>query len=79
MADELGWVIETASGLYWNGKSVGVRCSDAFVNSADEAVRFARLQDAEVVRCWLFGQPGEGVGWSLRSAQHKWIDGHAQR
>jgi hypothetical protein len=73
MAEEFGWLIETSSARYWNGRKCGDDCSDAFVHNPNEAVRFCRYEDAEVVRCWLFGQPGRGLGWSLRSVQHKWI------
>jgi hypothetical protein len=79
MAEEFGWLIETASGEYWNGRNVGPDSRDAFVHNPNDAIRFARQGDAETVRAWLFGQPGRGLGWSLRSAQHKWIDGNAQR
>jgi hypothetical protein len=79
MADEYGWLIETGSALYWNGRKAGDDCSDAFVHNPNEAVRFCREEDAEVVRNWLFGQPGRGLGWSLRSVRHKWVDGNALR
>lgn len=70
---EHGWVIETASGEYWNGREVGESPRGAFVRDHNEALRFARQEDAEIVRSWLFGQPGRGIGWSLRATQHKWI------
>lgn len=46
-----GWLIETARNEYWDGRQIG---DDAnFVHDANEGCRFARFEDAEVVRCWL--------------------------
>lgn len=70
---QTAWVIETAQGEYWNGRAVGHDARSAFVKDIDEALRFARKEDAEIVRCWLFGMPGQGLGWALRSMEHIWL------
>lgn len=63
---EIAWVIECgAEPLYWDGRSTS---ASAFVRKHDEAVRFARFEDAERVRCWLF----RDFGFALRSTQHGW-------
>lgn len=68
-ARERGWLIETARQTYWDGRNVG---SDAaFVPDANEAVRFARFEDAELVRCWLLEQSQRPA--RLRSAEHVFL------
>jgi hypothetical protein len=48
---ERGWLIETARNEYWDGRQIG---DDAiFIRDANAACRFARFEDAEIVRCWL--------------------------
>lgn len=64
-----GWLIETAQNTYWDGKQTG---DDAnFVAIANDAVRFARFEDAEVVRCWLLEKVNRAQ--RLRSAEHVFI------
>lgn len=64
-----GWLIETAQNTYWDGKQTG---DDAnFVASANDAVRFAQFEDAEVVRCWLLEKVNRAQ--RLRSAEHVFI------
>ncbi len=65
-AGERGWLIETAQNTYWDGRQIG---DDAcFVRDANEACRFARFEDAEVVRCWLLEKLQRAQ--RLRSAEH---------
>ncbi len=46
---EFGWLIEAgARPHYWDGQSPSSHTTDAYA-----AVRFARFEDAEKVRCWL--------------------------
>ena len=66
-AIETGWVIE-GDACYWNGASLD---SKAFVRKPEDAVRFARKQDAIVVKERLF----EPHAFALRVSQHTWIDG----
>jgi hypothetical protein len=61
---ESGWLIETASGLYWTGREL---MSSSFDKDPNNAVRFARLEDAEIVRCWLLEEHG---GWAMKSTEH---------
>lgn len=63
---ELGWVIECGpEPLYWVGHGIH---RDGFDDDADNAIRFARFQDAEQVRCWLLKENG----WAMKSTQHSW-------
>jgi hypothetical protein len=62
--NETGWLIESSAVTYWNGKS-----ADSMTPDYNDAVRFARFEDAERVRCWL--HPG---GKLLRSTEHMWCD-----
>lgn len=66
LRDELGWLIEDGASppRYWNGHYVDER---GFTGQQDEAVRFARFQDAETVRCWLVER-----GSYCKSVQHGW-------
>lgn len=61
---ELGWLIETQKQTYWDGQGIG---KSSFRESPNDAIRFARFQDAEVVRCQLLGHLE-----SLRSIEHQW-------
>jgi hypothetical protein len=65
MNDNLGWLIEAACPpIYWDGHSV-----DSWTDDANKAIRFARFEDAEAVRCWMV------TGGKLaKSVQHGWID-----
>lgn len=63
MAVNAGWLIErhvNSELRYWCG-----RAPDNFLPKHDEAIRFARAEDANIVLAWLCG----GVG---RTAEHLW-------
>lgn len=63
--NEVGWLIETARTTYWDGRGLDEHC---FTDNHNDAVRFSRFQDAEVIRCWFLGK----IGFSLRSTWHRW-------
>ena len=64
--EEKGWLIETARTTYWDGRQIG---DDAvFVSDPNAAVRFARFEDAEIVRCWLLEKIQ--TPQRLRSSEH---------
>lgn len=61
------WLIESTSPngpLYWDG-----RRSESFTSDANEAVRFARFEDAERIRAWMLPTLLRG---HLRSVAHLW-------
>lgn len=66
--DETGWLIESASpqGVpqYWDG-----RRDNSFTIDANEAVRFARFEDAERVRAWMLLY---SIRNHCRSVLHGW-------
>lgn len=62
---EAGWLIETGRQTYWDGRQIGDAA--VFVPDANQAVRFARFEDAEIARCWLLEKSG---GQRLRSSEH---------
>lgn len=62
--DERGWLIE-ANGSYWDGRGVG---PDGFHDDPNQAVRFARFEDAERVKYHVLGQ----WAFALRSTEHSW-------
>ena len=64
--DETGWVIEASGPKYWNGHGIGVEC---FTDKHEDAMRFARHQDGEVVRCRLL----EKLYPLLTTREHKWL------
>ena len=60
---EYGWLIEAGDPPhYWDGYS-----PESYTADSNKAVRFARFQDAEAVRCRLLRA---GVHW--KSVQHGW-------
>jgi hypothetical protein len=63
MSQKKGWLIETARTSYWDGRGAG---RHTFTSDANEAVLFAREQDAERVRVWLL----EDFKDMLRSVEH---------
>lgn len=63
---EVAWVIE-ANGSYWDGR---LATEAGFTTDPDEAVRFARMEDAERVKYWLL----KDHAFALRSTQHVWLD-----
>ena len=68
MVREIGWLIESAGRReYWTGNSK-IDFKLAF-GKHDEAVRFARFQDAERVRLTILNNP------DLISTEHVWLDG----
>lgn len=64
--DETAWLIEAAGPKYWNGRSLGV---ESFSTQHTEAIRFARFEDGEVVRCRLL----ENINPLLVTREHKWM------
>ena len=62
---ETGWVIETARTEYWEGRQ-----PDAFSPSHEQAMRFARFEDAERARIYLVDKK---IGPHCRSVEHLWI------
>lgn len=66
-AREVGWVIETGRTTYWDGRQAGRNAH--FTGDPDEAMRFARFEDAERARCWLL----EEQSAMLRSSEHVWL------
>jgi hypothetical protein len=62
--NESGWIIE-ANGAYWDGRSCD---QSAFTSDLNEAVRFARFEDAERIKYWLL----QSHAFALRSTQHVW-------
>jgi hypothetical protein len=63
---EMAWLIE-GDGNYWDGKYADSR---GFTRDINKAVRFARLEDAEIVKHWLLQQHS----FALRTSQHIWIN-----
>ena len=58
---DYGWLIEAGDPPhYWDGRS-----ADSYTSDAYQAIRFARFEDAEAVRCRLVTG---GVHW--KSVQH---------
>ncbi len=70
----LAWLIESGANppTYWDGRNLG---AGGFTPKHEEACRFARFQDAEMVRCWLIP---EGLHF-CKSVQHEWVDDAALR
>lgn len=64
-AGEYVWLIE-ANQTYWAGTSLDV---SAFCDDPNQAVRFARFEDAERVKQWLL----KPHAFALRSTQHAFI------
>ena len=63
---ESAWVIE-ADGSYWTGTHVDSR---GFQQDVNEAVRFARFEDAEKVKHWLMPT----LAFALKAVEHVWVD-----
>lgn len=68
--NEFAWLIE-ADGSYWDGKYADSR---GFTRKVDDALRFARRQDAEIVKHWLM----QAHSFALRTTQHGWANGEHQ-
>lgn len=67
---EAGWLIETARQTYWDGRQIGDGAT--FVSDPNEAIRFARFEDAEIARCRLLEDTGK-----LRSSEHIFLPPHS--
>lgn len=61
------WLIEAAGPKYWNGHSLSAA---SFTSDPGAAVRFARFEDGEAVRCWLL----EPLHNLLATREHQWMD-----
>jgi len=62
---ETGWLIENAGGLapaYWDGRGW-----NTFHYNPNEAVRFARKEDADRVKVWICQNS------ALLSTEHAWL------
>jgi hypothetical protein len=59
---ETGWVLEAShEPLYWTGRG-----PHGFSRKPEDAIRFARREDAEIAKFWLC------KNFALRSVQHSW-------
>ena len=58
------YLIEGASGIYWCGRG-----AEDFGDQIEEAVRFARMEDATRVMYWVLPQPYPRV---CRVVEHHW-------
>jgi hypothetical protein len=67
-ARESFWLIETGRQTYWDGRHVQEEAF--FTSKIEDAVRFARFEDAEIVRCWLLEKTG---AHKLRSVEHRFL------
>jgi len=63
----VAWFIESAAG-WWDGSSLSAY---AFTMTANDALRFARQQDAEKIISWLFPS---GISPLLKTTEHVWLD-----
>ena len=61
------WMIETGRQTWWNGRG---NTAAYFTDKPQEAIHFARFQDAEVIRCWLL----DGLSEMLRATEHMDIE-----
>ena len=60
---EFAWLIEGNGPRYWDGRNL-----ETMVMDHNDAVRFARKQDAERVISWLLNK-------ELRAVEHGWNTG----
>jgi hypothetical protein len=65
-SNEVAWLIE-GDGNYWDGKFADSR---GFTRNVNDALRFARFEDAERVKHWLLQQHS----FALRTTQHLWVN-----
>ena len=74
MADQVGWVIERYSGdtlHYWDGRGLAdYPRPGGFSRKHEDAIRFARKEDAEAILFRLL----DGNG---RAVEHMWMDAPA--
>ena len=64
---ECYWLIE-ADGTYYDGHYTDSR---GFVREINQALRFARYEDAETIKHWLLQEHA----FALRTAKHCWANG----
>jgi hypothetical protein len=64
---EYAWVIE-GDGVYWDGHFADSR---GFTRKIEDAVRFVRQEDADVVKHWLL----QFAAFALRTTKHGWTNG----
>lgn len=64
--DTHGWLIECGRQTWWDGRKPGLDAE--FTSDPNEAIRFARFEDAELARCWLL----EPIQHLLRATEHAW-------
>lgn len=69
-ANEFAWLIE-ADGSYWNGHYADSR---SFTRDVNEAIRFSRREDADIVKHWLL----QIHSFALRTTQHGWVNAEHQ-
>lgn len=69
---EVAWVIESGAGTYWAGRS-----PEDFESDHADAVRFARMEDAERVRCWLIERHNHALAMACRASEHVWMESGA--
>jgi hypothetical protein len=67
LPDETAWLIESGAGEWWDGRTSGSEAT--FTRDANDAVRFARFEDAERVRCWVLAP----ISRLLRATEHMWV------
>jgi hypothetical protein len=65
------WLIESGAQKWWDGRQAGSKAY--FTADPNEALRFARFEDAECARCWLL----EPIQHLLRSTEHVWAGDHS--
>lgn len=65
--EQRAWLIE-ADGSYWDGHYTDSR---GFTRKIDDAIRFARFEDAETVKHWLL----QFAAFALRTTLHAWVNG----
>lgn len=70
---QVAWVIEAGAGTYWAGRS-----HDDFQPDHNDAVRFARRDDAERVRCWLIEHHNHALAMACRASEHVWMGSVAE-
>lgn len=64
---EFAWLIE-GDGVYWDGHHADRR---GFISDVNKAIRFARREDADVVKYHLL----EAFSFALKVTEHGWING----
>lgn len=65
-ATQFAWLIE-GDACYWNGRAAD---STAFTSNVNDAIRFCRKEDAEVIRWRLLGF----AAFALRVTHHGFVE-----